>query len=251
MQNQQWALSCVSNSLWIVLCDVCKSGQEIWLYRHLGAEMRNETTVGTCDVIPCLYTSAVPFLQLHGALIPSSGVDWGQPFHFREKKRNENQAGKKKITPGRFIRDFPGWRIFLAQSLTICAFPTVFSKTCHIFLKDREFGEEKRKGSAESLFLARLGARETRTAVMQWVPLMSMNHYSNTGCRPEPAAWEKLGHRLHALPQVVGNSEQRSQRCPVTAGPSSVACNNWVWPGLGNHGSASVVLKTTSILFQS
>lgn len=158
---------------------------------------------------------------------------------------------KKKITPGRFIRDFPGWRIFLAQSLTICAFPTVFSKTCHIFLKDREFGEEKRKGSAECLFLARLGARETRTAVMQWVPLMSMNHYSNTGCRPEPAAWEKLGHRLHALPQVVGNSEQRSQRCPVTAGPSSVACNNWVWPGLGNHGSASVVLKTTSILFQS
>ena len=96
MQNQQWALSCISSSLWMMLCDVCKSGQEVWFYRCLGSEMRNETTVGTCDVIPCLYTSAVLFLQLHGTLMPSSGVDWGQPSHFREKKRNENQAGKKE-----------------------------------------------------------------------------------------------------------------------------------------------------------
>lgn len=79
-----------------MLCDVCKSGQEVWFYRCLGSEMRNETTVGTCDVIPCLYTSAVLFLQLHGTLMPSSGVDRGQPSHFREKKRNENQAGKKE-----------------------------------------------------------------------------------------------------------------------------------------------------------
>lgn len=134
MQNQQWALSCVSNSLWIVLCDVCKSGQEIWLYRHLGAEMWNETTVGTCDVIPCLYTSAVPFLQLHGALIPSSGVDWGQPFHFREKKRNENQAGKKKNHSWEIHQRLPRLENFSSTvTYHLCVPNCVFKDLPHIF----------------------------------------------------------------------------------------------------------------------
>ena len=161
MQNQQWALSCISSSLWMMLCDVCKSGQEVWFYRCLGSEMRNETTVGTCDVIPCLYTSAVLFLQLHGTLMPSSGVDWGQPSHFREKKRNENQAGKKekkKITPGRFIRDFPGWRIFLVQSLYhLCVPNCVFKDLPHVFKRSGIWWREA-EGQCWVYILARLGA---------------------------------------------------------------------------------------------
>lgn len=57
--------------------------------------------------------------------------------------------------------------------------PAAFGKMCRVFFNHQEGGEEKQKGRAVRLFLARPGAGETAMTVMQWVPLGTSQRYSN------------------------------------------------------------------------
>lgn len=70
---------------------------------------------------------------------------------------------QENTIPGTLTRDFSGRSPFPAQPLHSLHVPSCIFKDLPnvVYFLKQEFGEEKQKGSAVCLFLARLGAGET------------------------------------------------------------------------------------------
>lgn len=97
------------------------------------------------------------------------------------EKRGKMNSRPKNTTPGRVTGDFPDGALLRLRHFTVGMLPAAFAKMRRVFFKNQEVGEEKQKGRAVRLFLARLGAGETAMTVMQLVPLRRSHHYSNPG----------------------------------------------------------------------